>query len=212
MKADEWKHQTFVYSMLSLQGIMSQQDLNMCCLSVNTYHILCMRVITLNEIDKAHTLLSMFCDQFQRKCGCQNCVPNMHISLLLKNYIKDYGSVYEFWCFGFGRFDGILGKFHTNRNDISLQGMRKLVSGSQLRYDKIVYESVFREIESTTETCHDKYVLRQAEVVNGFNQNFHAKNVSHQVRQGVLTTDAFCDVEDLFKHFYGCSFVCVSRK
>ena len=116
--------------MLPLQDIMSQQDLNICCLSVNTYHILCMRVITLNEIDEAHTLPSMFCDQFQQKCGCQNCVPNMHISLLLRNYIKDYDSVYEIWCFGFGSFNGILGKFHANRNDISLQGMRKLVSGS----------------------------------------------------------------------------------
>ena len=83
----------------------------------------------------------------------------MHMSLYLKDCIKDYGSVYGFWCFNFERFNGILGKLHTNNNDISLQGTRKLVSGSQLLCDKIVGESVFREIESTTQTCHDMYVL-----------------------------------------------------
>ena len=121
MKADEWKHWTLVYSMFSLQGIMSQDDLNIWCLFVNACHIMCRRDITLNEIGESHALLNMFCDQFQRKYGSQNCVRNMHMSLHLKHCIKD-----------FERFNGILGKFHTNNNDISLKVMRKLVSGSQL--------------------------------------------------------------------------------
>ena len=128
----------------------------------------------------------------------------------MKDCIKDYGSVYGFWCFSFERFNGILGKFHTNSNDISLQVMRKLVSGSQLRCDKIVDESVFRKIESTTQTCHDMYVLRQAEVVNGFKLEFSCEKRLSLVRQAVLTRDAVREVEDLFKQLYGFSFVCVS--
>ena len=116
MKTDEWKHWTLFYSIFSLQGIMSQHDLNIWCLFVNAYHILCRRVITLNKIDEAHTLLKIFCDQFQRKYGSENCVQNMHISL----HLKIYGSAYGFWYFSFERFNGIFGKFHINSNDNSL--------------------------------------------------------------------------------------------
>ena len=55
MRVDEQKHWTLVYSMFSLRGIMSKHDLNIWCLFVNACHILCRRVITLNEIDEAHT-------------------------------------------------------------------------------------------------------------------------------------------------------------
>ena len=131
----------------------------------------------------------MFCDQFQRKYGNENFVSNMHMLLHLKDCIKDYGSVYGFWCFSFERFNGIFGKFHTN-NNISLQVMRKLVSGNQLRCDKIVDEFVFREKESTTQTCHDMYVIRQAEVVKGFKLEFSCEKRRSVVRQAVLTRDA----------------------
>ena len=210
MKANEWKHWTLVCSMFSLQGIMSQHDLNIWCLFVNDCHILCRQVITLNETEEAHTLLNIFCDQLQQKYGTENCVTNMNMAFHLKDCIKDYDSVYGFWCFTFERFHGILGKFHTNKNGVSLQVMRELVSGSQLRCGKIVKESVFREIKSTTQACHDMYVLRQAEVLNGSKIEFSCEKRLSLVREAVLTRDVVCGVEDLFKQLYGWSFVCVS--
>ena len=117
----------------------------------------------------------------------------------MKDCIKDYDSVYGFWCFSFERFHGILAKFHTKKNGVSLQVMRELVSGSHLRCDKIIKDSVFREIKSTTQACHDMYVLQQAEVVNGSKVEFSCEKRLSLVRQAVLTRDVVCGVEYLFK-------------
>ena len=87
--------------------------------------------------------------------------------------------------------------------------MRELVSGSHLRCDKIIKDSVFREIKSTTQACHDIYVLQQAEVVNGSKVEFSCEKRLSLVRQAVLTRDVVLQVEDLFKQLYGYSFICV---
>lgn len=54
----------------------------------------------------------------------------MHLHCHLKECIEDYGPVYSFWLFSFERLNGILGSFHTNNHDVSLQIMRRFVSAS----------------------------------------------------------------------------------
>lgn len=47
----------------------------------------------------------------------------------MKDCIYDFGPVYSFWLFSFERLNGVLGSFHTNNHDISLQVMRRYTSG-----------------------------------------------------------------------------------
>ena len=46
---------------------------------------------------------------------------NMHLHGHIASCIRDYGPVYAFWCFAFERMNGILGSYHTNNRNISIQ-------------------------------------------------------------------------------------------
>ena len=52
----------------------------------------------------------------------------MHLHAHLADCIRDFGPVYSFWLFSFERLNGILGSYHTNCHDISLQLMRHFTS------------------------------------------------------------------------------------
>ena len=52
----------------------------------------------------------------------------MHLHGHLKECVLDYCPIYNFWCFGFERFNGILSSFKTNNRCIEIQLMRKLLS------------------------------------------------------------------------------------
>ena len=52
----------------------------------------------------------------------------MHLHGHLKECLLDYGPIYNFWCFSFERFNGILSNFKTNNRCIEIQLMRKLLS------------------------------------------------------------------------------------
>ena len=49
----------------------------------------------------------------------------MHLACHLKECMIDYGPVNEFWCFGFERFNGILGSYPNNHENISITMMKK---------------------------------------------------------------------------------------
>ena len=51
----------------------------------------------------------------------------MHLHL--KNCLKEFGPVYGFWCFSFGRCNGIPGSFCTNNHSISVLLMKTFISG-----------------------------------------------------------------------------------
>ena len=53
----------------------------------------------------------------------------MHMHLHLKDCLKEFGTVYGFWCFSFERYKGIPGSFCTNKHSISVQLMKKIISG-----------------------------------------------------------------------------------
>ena len=52
-----------------------------------------------------------------KRYGQENVVINMHLACHLKECIIDYGPVHEFWCFGFERFNGILGSYPNNHQN-----------------------------------------------------------------------------------------------
>ena len=52
---------------------------------------------------------------FERLHGKSKVKPNMHLHGHLKGCVLDYGPVYNFWCFSFERFNGILSSFKNNQ-------------------------------------------------------------------------------------------------
>ena len=42
--------------------------------------------------------------------------------------MENYGSVYGFWLFGFDRYNGLLGSFHTNNREVEVQLMRRFLT------------------------------------------------------------------------------------
>ena len=206
MKADEWKHWTLVYSMFSLQGVISVRDLNIWCLFVNACMIICKRSITMTEAEQAHNLLKMFCLQFQSKYGREYCVPNMHLMLHLKQCIQEYGSVYGFWCFGFERFNGIVGNYHTNNTALSIQVMRKFVTGSQLRADENCSSNNNEEMEIEIKLLK----IRQSERISGEDLEFSCEKMLSVVRKSTLSKDDMENISSLFQKLYGEAFVRVS--
>ena len=50
----------------------------------------------------------------------------MHLHGHLKECVLDYGPIYNFWCFSFERFNGILSSFKTNNRCVEIQLTRKL--------------------------------------------------------------------------------------
>ena len=79
----------------------------------------------------ADLLLLTFCKKFKQLYGGENCTPNLHLHLHLKDCLLDYGPSYAFWCFSFERYNGLLGSFNTNRS-IEQQIMRNFVNAKHL--------------------------------------------------------------------------------
>ena len=128
MKADEWKHWTLIYASFCLMDVLPTDKIKLWQLLVDACTILCKQTIVAHEVHKAHDLLQRYCQGFEELYGKENCVPNMHMSLHIKNCVLDYGPTYAFWCFSFERFNGILGKYQTNNHAIPVQLMRKFVN------------------------------------------------------------------------------------
>ena len=126
--ADQWRNWTLLYSLCSLKGILPYRDYDCWLLFVKACHSLCRRSITLRELENADTHLLEFCQQFEKLYGKEHCTVNIHLHGHIKECIEDFGPVYSFWLFSFERLNGILGSYHTNCHDISLQLMRRFLA------------------------------------------------------------------------------------
>lgn len=51
----------------------------------------------------------------------------------LSKCIFNFGHVYSFWCFGFERFNGILGSYHVNNHQLEIQVMRRFLENQQVQ-------------------------------------------------------------------------------
>jgi hypothetical protein len=66
-----------------------------------------------------------FCLTVEQMYGKDVISPNMHMHGHLKDVIKDYGPIQEFWLFSFERFNGILGNQPSNNKNIGPQLMQR---------------------------------------------------------------------------------------
>ena len=83
------------------------------------------RKLSYSECDRAQNLLVEYCKEFEKRYSQENVVINMHLACHLKECIIDYGPVHEFWCFRFERFNGFLGSYLNNHQNISIAMMKR---------------------------------------------------------------------------------------
>ena len=126
--ADQWRNWTIVYSPVALKGLLPQEHYKNWILFVKACSQLCTRTIKKTAIVSADLFLVQFCRTFETLYCKDDCTPNMHLHLHLKDCLHDYGPVYSFWCFAVERFKGLLGAYHTNNKKIEPQIMRKFLT------------------------------------------------------------------------------------
>ena len=125
LTADEWKNWTLLFSIICLYDFLPEADLDCWHLFVSACKIFCSSVITVDDIDEAHSLMKRFFIAAESLYGPKFLSLNAHLHLHLEKCYKDYGPCYGFWLFSFERYNGILGKYHTNDFSIELQLMRR---------------------------------------------------------------------------------------
>ena len=132
MTADEWKNWTIFYSVITLHDILPPQHMTCWKLFVSACTILCSPIITLSEIDHVQQLLHEFFLSLEN-LGSHYITINTHLHLHYSQCLKDYGPCYGYWLFSFERYNGILGKYHTNRKSIEIQLMRTFLNDAYVR-------------------------------------------------------------------------------
>ena len=125
-KAAQWQIWITIYSPVVLKGVLPDRHLQCWLLFVRACAILSQRILRVSDVDTADMLLVTFCKRFEMIFGCDNCTPNLHLHLHLKECLLDYGPSHAFWCFSFERFNGLLGSFHTNRKLIESKSCASL--------------------------------------------------------------------------------------
>lgn len=125
--AEQLKNWVLLYSMYALRGIISQDDYHCWQAFVLACFLVCRRIIYRQDIVKADLLFLKFCQHVERIYGKDVITPNMHLHCHLSECLKDFGSMYGFWCFSYERYNGILGSFPTNKKNVASQLMRRFI-------------------------------------------------------------------------------------
>ena len=110
--------------------------------------------ISLTHVKLADALLLQFCRRVERMYGPSVVSPNMHLHAHIEQCILDYGPVYNFWLFGFERYNGILESFPSNNRCVEIQFMQRFTRETFLYSSSLPqqYESDFYDILSSLVT------------------------------------------------------------
>lgn len=163
--ADQWKTWTLHYSLFCLKDILPFRHYQCWQKFVKACYFICRRTIFLSIVEEADSLLLSFCQTFVQLYGKENCTPNMHLHCHLKECILDYGPVYAFWLFRFECLNGIMGSYHTNCHDISVQLTRRFLGSVQyapINWPKDIASEFLPLIE---QFCYNEGSLRQTNLV-----------------------------------------------
>ena len=129
--AEKWKKWILTYSLPSIKGIVPHRDYDCWIMFVKACNLLYQWSLTTDLLRDGDNFLISFCKRFQEIYGGAQCTMNMHVHCHLKECVEDFGPVYAFWLFSFERLNGILGSFHTNNHDVTLQLMRRFLATSE---------------------------------------------------------------------------------
>ena len=121
LTADQWKNWTFIYFLYLLHDLLPRDHLNCWWLFVQACILICQPLTTNADIDKADRLLLEFCKGFEALYGSKYCTINLHLHCHIAECLRDYGPAHATWCFGFERFNGILGQMPNNKRTLQIE-------------------------------------------------------------------------------------------
>ena len=130
--ASQWKNWVLYYSLFALEGVLGEEHINCWQNFVLACRHLCKPCISKTDLLIADQKLLDFCRKVESLYGNTVVTPNMHLHLHIRECVENYGSVYGFWLFGFERYNGLLGSFHTNNREVEVQLMRRFLTMSAL--------------------------------------------------------------------------------
>lgn len=128
--AQQWKNFTIFFSLFAMKGILPPRHYNCWHLFVKACYLFCRRTITEEQLEEADKCIMQFCQSVCDLYGKQACTINMHLHGHLIECIREYGPVYSFWLFPFERMNGVMGSYHTNGINISLQFARRFFASN----------------------------------------------------------------------------------
>ena len=131
--ANQWKNWITIFSPVALKEILPTDHLRCWLLYVRACFLICNHIITSQAIEEIDQYLRQFCNLFCQLYGPNACTPNMHLHMHLKECLKNYGPVHTFWCYSFERYNGMLGRYHTNNHSVEVQIMKKFLREAELQ-------------------------------------------------------------------------------
>ena len=111
LTANEWKNFFLIYARVVLWDFLGREDRKILTHFSQACSILVRKIITTDNLNTAHNHLYKLLKLIETNYGKTLITPNLHLSLHLNEYCRDYGPLYSFWCFSFERMNGILGNF-----------------------------------------------------------------------------------------------------
>lgn len=129
--AEQWKNWILFYSLYSLKGVIPTEHYQCWQLFSKACFYLCRREVNSDEVNMANSLFEEFCHCYVTTYGKEHCTMNLHLSCHLCECVRDYGPVYAFWLFAYERLNGILGSYHTNCRNISIQLTRRFLDSRE---------------------------------------------------------------------------------
>jgi hypothetical protein len=130
--AEQWKNWVTIFLLFALFHHLPDRDYRCWAHFVNACTLLSTTLIKIPDVGVAHDHLIKFRKEFENIYGKDRVTPNMHLHMHLADCVLDYGPVYSLWLFSFERYNGILGKYHTNNKAVELMMMRKFTRDQDL--------------------------------------------------------------------------------
>jgi hypothetical protein len=88
--------------------------------------------VTEQQITQAATAFENYFHLFECMYGWQHVTPNMHMLLHLSDFIRRFGPPAAFWLFPMERYNGTLGRQHSNKRSIEQTLLRTFVNYTSL--------------------------------------------------------------------------------
>lgn len=210
----QWKEFTLSYSMIAYKGVIPREYLECWSLFVKACRLICQPVVKMKDAEEANVLFRKFGKEVESIFGKDAVKPNHHLSCHLMECIFNFGSPYSFWLFPFERYNGDLGKLHTNNQEMELTLMRKFAEMSAVsgmvstlsRKQKLVFSPYLKNFSFSPAEIPDNYEqlcnastapLAECEAVWQ-----HLSHISDCLKKNQELEMLDCDDRDLLKSMY----------
>lgn len=203
LTADQWKNWICIFSPYSLYGILPLEHWYCWWLFIQACHMICKKRVSLSECKQGQAFIVEFCKSFENLYGKENLVINMHLACHLHECMMDYGPLHAFWCFGFERFNGILGSYPNNHQNISVTIMKKFEDYLQANaHDvQVEFQPILSEISDTDKSVTGSLcdIQEHSELLKPFREYIlpseykeHLSQVYKAMHTNVSVVASFC--------------------